>query len=433
VFHDLFLQDQAGLHGCIVESGGAGPGNIGLSQTNQDLKSLVETNFPDTGFSFGDVTAFAGKLAVEAAYPCVNVAFSFNREGCSGTNSNFSSFPPHPDTISIAQLQSVLDYTGISARDMAILTAGAHGINGSQASASGWNGIFSTFSSGTEYIRQTLESVWSATTSGTNFLFFTGGDFNPLSSIIRLQADMIFFPSKVPSGSEKDTSSDAASIEQELAGFTTQDRIVFDTEFARVFEKMIAIGGGSTLFTEAVVFGDCPAAPSQITTTPTSTPSSEITTSTTTISIPTTLASTTTTTTATTSTSSDVATETSLAGSEFLLREHNELRNSNNMEDLTWSQELADCALAAVSSNPEGLTSWSIGSTHGSCTVKGGYGENFGTTSSTESPEVSIFSSWASSASTRSNVLSTRNRFVGCGSALISGTTSVHCFYTSGW
>lgn len=259
VFHDLFLQDKAGLHGCIVESGGAGPGNEGLSQVNADLKQLIQNDFKDKGFTFGDVAAFASKVALETAYPCINIPFKFNRGKCTQTALNTGNAPTDPDIDTIAGLKGSLDYLGLSPREIAILQIGAHAIKGARGDKSGWKGVFSDEpTSGKAYIKRTFESSWTAISGPlTRFQFFTGGNFNPTSSIIRLASELIFFSDVVPNGSTKDTSAEANAIQEELRGFTTKSRDAFDQEFAKVFEKMLMIGGGDQSFTETIVKGIC--------------------------------------------------------------------------------------------------------------------------------------------------------------------------------
>ena len=276
-FHDLFLQDKGGLHGCIVKPEFfSNFENVGLDVTNKDIKNLVKTNFPTTGFAFGDVIAFAGKVAIESALPCVNVDFKFNRDPCN-MDPQESNRAPSPFIDTIDQLGPMIDYLGggLTAEDIAILSVGGHAIKGADAAESGWHGIFATVSSGKDFIATTFSSTWKGISKGTLFEFFTGETFDPKSSIIRLPTDMIFFPSKVPAGSKVDKSTEAKDIESKLRSFVDQDSSVFDTKFAQVYSKMLAIGGGNETFISNKKSDQCPqqtlTPPTSTTTPPTTT------------------------------------------------------------------------------------------------------------------------------------------------------------------
>ena len=261
-FHDLFLNDKATIQGCLENPDfQADIENVGLDSTMRDLQAIVRTNFPATGFTFGDVIAFAGKVAAESAYPCMKIPFKFNRSPCSKANPITNNRAPSPFIERIDQLSPMFNYMGgsITAQDMAILFAGAHGIKGARAGPTGWFGVFSTFSSGKEFIAKTFQESWKFIAgSQTLAEFFTGNVFNRQTSIIRLPTDMMFYPSKVPSGSNKDTSPEAAAIEAQLRGFTTQDRSVFDKEFERAYGKLLAIGEANQDFVDDTPIQVCP-------------------------------------------------------------------------------------------------------------------------------------------------------------------------------
>jgi hypothetical protein len=276
VFHDLFLQKKAGYHGCIMKSDFVeNLENGGLAGINENLSSLISTNFADKAFSLGDVIAFSGKVAVEAAYPCLNIDFKFNRSPCVEDEPVISNEAPSAFIDSIEGLEGMFKYLGndITAEDMAILFAGAHGIKGARAGPSGWFGVFATVTSGKNFIAKTFSSIWKGTSERTLFQFFTGDTFNRESSIIRLPSDMIFYPSKVPKGSRKDDSAQATNIENVLRGFLNQDRTVFDKRFEQAFTKMLRIGNGDQTFVSNKT-SQCPTTP---TTTRTSTSGSTLT------------------------------------------------------------------------------------------------------------------------------------------------------------
>jgi len=264
-FHDLFLlEDKASIHGCIAKDDFKNNReNAGLETTIADLQNIVRQNFPNTGFTFGDVVAFSGKIAVESAYPCINIKFKFNRSPCVQEKAENGNEAPSAFIDEIEGLEQMFSYLGgsISPEEMAILFAGAHGIKGARLGPSGWRGVYATFSSGRQFIVDTFSKTWKFINRGTLDQFFTGDNFNPQSSIVRLPTDMIFYPSKVPNGSKKDDSPEAQAIENRLRAFTTQDRGVFDQAFARAYEKMIAIGNGDQDFVETVSTQACPRDP----------------------------------------------------------------------------------------------------------------------------------------------------------------------------
>lgn len=261
-FHDLFLQNKAGYHGCIMQNKDFAENieNAGLSAINDDLKNVIDSNFADTGFSLGDVTAFAGKVAVEAAYPCLNIDFKFNRSPCTENVPITANEAPSAFINSIKGLEGMFDYLdgAITSEDLAILFAGAHGIKGARLAPSGWFGVFATITSGKDFIEKTFSSIWKGTSNGTLFQFFTGDTFDPETSIIRLPSDMIFYPSKVPQGSPRDNTAEAKAIEKTLKGFLDKDRSVFDTKFGEVFSKMLSIGEGNEKYVPNSKSENCP-------------------------------------------------------------------------------------------------------------------------------------------------------------------------------
>ena len=261
-FHDLFLNDKAALQGCIAKTDFLNDlENKGLDSTNKDLQDLIMKDFPKTNFSYGDVIAFAGKVAVESAYPCMKIPFRFNRSSCSRDEPNFNNRAPSSFADTIDKLGPMFDYLGgsITPRDLAILLAGGHGIKGARAGSTDWFGVFSTFSSGKEFIAKTFREAWRFIgLPETLDQFFTGEIFNRETSIIRLPSDLMFYPSKVPDGSNKDKSQEAATIEAQLLGFIAQDRSVFDKEFEIAYGKLLAIGDASQAFIDDCSVQVCP-------------------------------------------------------------------------------------------------------------------------------------------------------------------------------
>lgn len=275
-FHDLFLQQKGAARGCIARSDFLSHHeNAGLDQTIKDLQNMVKADFRNIGFTFGDVVAFAGKVAAEAAYPCIKIPFKFNRASCDTKVPNLGQPATSGFNNTIVELRTTLEYLGgsISPEDMAILFAGAHGIKGARATgASEWRGRFSNFSSGKAFIAKTFSSVWTFLFANNEFnigsQYFTGKKFDNVtnSTIIRLPSDMIFYPSKFPTGQWQptpDDSPEAFRIQEKLRSFTLRPRDVFDQVFAKAYGKMLAIGGGDKEYKDNSPIKACPEQPAQ--------------------------------------------------------------------------------------------------------------------------------------------------------------------------
>lgn len=270
-FHDLFLQERGAMKGCIAKGEFmSNHENAGLEQTFIDLLTIVKTHFPKIGFSFGDVIAFAGKVAAETAYPCIKVPFKFNRSPCDTPKPNETVPAPSGFNSTIQMLKPSLDYLGgsLSAEDIAILLAGAHGIKGARATgASGWRGLFSNFSSGKAFITKTFQSIWTFLYAdnefGVAFQYFTGKKFDNVtnSSIIRLPVDMMFYPSKIQIEYVRDDNPLIWQIEGKLKGFITRPRNDFDQEFAKAYGKMLAIGDADMDYIDDSPTTTCPLRP----------------------------------------------------------------------------------------------------------------------------------------------------------------------------
>ena len=265
-FHDLFLQDKAATHGCIMQTQFLKhPENAGLDRTILDLQTIVREEFPSIAFTFGDVIAFAGKVAAETAYPCIKIDFKFNRSPCKQQKPNLGFPATDAFNNTLKELQTTLDYMGsITAEEMAILLAGAHGIKGARATgALGWRGRFSDVNSGKAFIEKTFESTWTFLLANNPFKvasqYYTGDKFDNVTSstIIRVPSDLLFYPIKVPNDRTKDEGPQVMAIQAKLLDFTEKPRQVFDQEFAKAYSKMLAIGGGNLVYSDSTRLRTC--------------------------------------------------------------------------------------------------------------------------------------------------------------------------------
>jgi catalase (peroxidase I) len=266
-FHDLGNIDpanpsiQGGPHGCLRESRILGfneNGNLGRSVSN--LVMNVENAILGHNISYGDIFAFAGKLAVEAAYPCIRIPFQFGRPKCSDQEkSGQQSMLPGGKINSIEVYKPFLNRYGFSAEDFAILLMGAHGIQSATASSitSGFAGTFATITNGKDFIKKTLETNWKSqiqTFPSNNIQYVSNG--TTANVIMRLPSDMVFFPSiqsAIPGAEAADL--EATPVEDRLKQLAAQPRSSFDKEFARVYTKMLNIGVDASTLTTFVEEG----------------------------------------------------------------------------------------------------------------------------------------------------------------------------------
>lgn len=126
-FHDVATANPSkgfGSNGCLltVANFQNALGMSGLSTILGQLKNHVSTKFPATTFPAADVLSLAGKVAIEAANPCMKVQWSFGRPACSQTNP--------PDVLPSGVSYRPEDYYGplqrynLSFLEMGILVAG---------------------------------------------------------------------------------------------------------------------------------------------------------------------------------------------------------------------------------------------------------------------------------------------------------------------
>lgn len=299
VFHDLLLQPAMAGKGCIELDPFLNNGlNNGLRTVVSELQRVVKAqNITDGTLTIGDVIAFAGKLAVEAAYPCINIPFMYNRGACTTTapSNGTGNAPPGPTSMKLADYNDHVKYVGMTHSEFAILVIGGHGIREASAHipVSGWDGVFSTFSSGKDFIVQTLSNTWISrenpklefvatintsnttnTTLGSNTTLAsnttnttlgsnTTNTTNTTTTLLRIPSDMVFFPDVIPVSATIQKDVNALPVQESLRNFTTQPRIKFDQAFADVFSKLISRAGGKTIYREKINLGFCPEFPGE--------------------------------------------------------------------------------------------------------------------------------------------------------------------------
>jgi hypothetical protein len=245
-FHDLHLQNSASLRGCLINPGFLNhPGNRGLQEPTRRLFELVVEYLGENALNFGDVIAFSGKVGYESRFKNMNIPFTYGREGCKMANpSQIEGQLPGGTMVTMKEYQPFFNYLKISAEEMAILLAGGHGLKEARADDTEFRGRFAHVDSGRDYIIKNFKLQWVATKINGIVEYFNR-DINPESTKghIRTPAEMVFYPSTVPRGQFSDPT--ASSIEAFMRFFSTQPESTFDREFAKVYGKMLAIGGGT--------------------------------------------------------------------------------------------------------------------------------------------------------------------------------------------
>ena len=249
-FHDLSMIDGnngMGPQGCLLQKPIQDIGeNAGLAPIASELSAFVKQKFPNTPFSTGDVISLAGKVAVETAFPCVQIRWGYGRSDCK--ISRPGAIPPGNLT-KIAQLKPFLNRYGLTSNEMAVLIAGAHGIKNAKATSqnSGFGTqIFAAVNSGQNWIDLTFKLPWLANSAG----FFANDPFPLSPPIMRMPIDMLFFPTVAKKSSSFNNNNvgaddpEARPVEEFLKTFVGDgvDRSNFDQEFARVYSKMLQIG-----------------------------------------------------------------------------------------------------------------------------------------------------------------------------------------------
>ena len=231
--------------GCIFDSRvQTFKGNNGLQTIISELKAFVAVSFPKVHFPPGDLISLAGKCAIEAAIPCLQIQWEYGRPTCN-VSTEVEKLPSHMIS-TLSEMTPFLTRYSLSIEEMAVLTVGAHGIANAAniASESGVASFkFAAITSGVDFILKNLN---------LQFVFF-GDWFETVKSPFfgRFPSDMLFYPRRL-AAHRIPADTRLNNVELYLQNFTTAPNSTFDSEFGRVFAKMLRIGtSGLTAFEAA--------------------------------------------------------------------------------------------------------------------------------------------------------------------------------------
>jgi catalase (peroxidase I) len=249
-FHDLFNFDpatgQGSPKGCLLaEPVVKMEENVGVTEDALKLVNYVAEQFPNVPFTTGDVFSFAGKVALEVAYPCMKINWRYGRNNCLETTE--AEIGPSGNISSLAQMQPFLARYNFTAKEMGILTAGTHSLATSAASPenSGWGPIdFSFANNGRAWIEKSFKNSWELQVNEKNKTQYVS-KFNG-KELGRLPSDMLFFPSVLSNIASAVFDVSLKDVESYLISFIDKDRSAFDQEFAVVYAKMLEIGTKSS-------------------------------------------------------------------------------------------------------------------------------------------------------------------------------------------
>lgn len=201
-----------------------------------------------------DIVSLAGKVAVEKAFPCIQVKWSFGRNSCTAKEIEGG---PGPEIRTLSQMQPFLNRYGLNSTEMAVLTSGAHGIAGavnSREESKITSFTFAQTSSGVDFIKKTV----------TEPMFFFGdwyGNFAPSTfkekTFGRFPSDMMFFPDTVAkAGATPDLSPEIANVQKTLLSLNDEG---FNRAFGDVYAKMLLIGTSLQLtpFSDGAISSSC--------------------------------------------------------------------------------------------------------------------------------------------------------------------------------
>jgi catalase (peroxidase I) len=206
-------------------------------------------DIPNPTFSMGDLLSFAGKIAMEETAPCLKLKWRYGRGNCDDPLSEISN-APNGTIDTLEKYTPFLDRYNFTAKEMAILTAGTHGI--ATAAAAPENSGFGPFdftltNSGQDWIKNTIEGEWEESLSEKNQKQYTAR-FGA-STFMRLPSDFVFFPKKLQSFSASVFDLKLNDVQEYLVSFLGKERGAFDNEFKVVYEKMLEIGVDPTKMT----------------------------------------------------------------------------------------------------------------------------------------------------------------------------------------
>jgi hypothetical protein len=249
-FHDLANFDPVkklgGPHGCMRDDPvRLMPQNSQLDLTIRELNLLIHETFPDIDFAFGDVISLAGKVAIEKIYPCLRIKWRPGRSQCGHEEEG----APGPDIQSHSQLKPFLDRYGFSARELALLLAGTHGLNLAVIHTDIKNELpMARVTSVKRYITDALTAKWhiledEKPQTPMRCVFEGETDEGP---VYRTPVDMMFYPTSVSKarGKRRFKVSDPKmiSVETYLTNVANMTDFQVQKKFGKVFEKMLEIG-----------------------------------------------------------------------------------------------------------------------------------------------------------------------------------------------
>jgi len=263
-FHDLLNFDKStgsmGAQGCILDDERIAKfkENRGLIDYAKELKQFVEKRFPKIKFPSGDIVSLAGKVAVEKAFPCLKIEWSYGRKPCTGKEQELG---PSAFIETLAGMQPFLNRYGLSAIEMATLTCGAHGVAGSvnQEKESNISDFtLARVSSGVNFIQKTANVKWKREDDwyglASNPTESLDHASNP-GSLGRFFTDMLFFPTtllKIKDVEKIDDEHKITAIDESNALKTVEKKLLgydnesFNNAFGKVFAKMLLIGTEGT-------------------------------------------------------------------------------------------------------------------------------------------------------------------------------------------
>ena len=197
-------------------------------------------------FSFVDIVSLAGKVAVEKAFPCIKIKWSFGRKPC--ITGKEQELGPSALINTLANMKPFLTRYGLSSTEMATLTCGAHGVAGSlntKKNSDIHDFRFATVSSGVAFIRESITRVWRL--KHKNWYEDSNSSGSPKPG--RFFTDLLFLPTtlrKVKDIGNVDQSAELKQVEKTLLAYNDAS---FNKAFGDVFAKMLLIGTQGTTLT----------------------------------------------------------------------------------------------------------------------------------------------------------------------------------------
>jgi hypothetical protein len=88
--------------------------------------SFPKVFFSNHSFHQADILSMASKVSVELAYPCIRIPWRYGRRAC--TNTNQQAEAPSGAVNTTSALNALASKFKMTMNELAILTAGAHGL-----------------------------------------------------------------------------------------------------------------------------------------------------------------------------------------------------------------------------------------------------------------------------------------------------------------